>query len=174
MVPVYISSMDLVAFHRSWFGKSLDRTPEAFRASSRQIKLYNAFPDARGVSGKDFDEEMFLGTFVLTLAQTRPKSERRVFMITPRTHMNWIWKQMEKIVRYMVRCRRHDPEGIALVKDVTRQVFLCGTPFQMPGEPAYWSVFGFRKDETLPSWVQKALIDVPPSRWDRIGKSDGT
>jgi hypothetical protein len=162
--PVYVSGMDLgtlVAFHKSWLGKTPKHTPKSLWVAPQQIQLYSAFPNARGFSSKDKDETLFLGTLVLVLAQSRPGSRNRVFLLVPRSHTKWVWAQIESIARYMVRARKDNAEGIELVKDVLGQVFVCETPYNMQDEPARWASFGFCKDDPLlPEWVTSSLIEV--------------
>ena len=152
--------MDLVAFHHRLLGQDSTRTPKAFRIYPQQAQLYTKFPNCRGFSSKDLDEGLFLAALVLAVAQTDPDTDRRVFLVVPRSHMKWVWAQMEVTLRYMIHCRRRDPLGIAFVKEMSRQIFLCGTPLQMPGEPAWWATFGFHADDLVPDWVRKALIEV--------------
>lgn len=151
--------MDLVSFHRNWFGKDPIRTPSSFLVRPEQIELYEAWPKARGLSNKEKDPSIFVATLVLALLQTRPKSSGKVLLITPPTHRQWVLEQMKSVVRYMVRCRKNNPNGIATVKDVASQIYLYHTPSQIFTEPAKWVSFGFDSlDADVPSWMSNALL----------------
>ena len=154
--------MDLVSFHRSWLGKDPDHTPRTFWVSPRQIELYQAWPEAKGVSSKEMEEDLFVGALILLLAQTRPESKKKVSLVLPFSHKEWAVGQMNKVVRYMIRCRRKDRRGVALVKDVIGQIYMHHMPNQMTDEPARWAALGFRKNDDIPEWMSESLLEKTP------------
>jgi hypothetical protein len=153
--------MDLVSFHKDWLGRDPERTPKDFRVTPQQVCLYEAFPKAKGFSSDEHEFGLFLGVFILALAQTKCQSAQPVYLVTSKVHADWVVAQMQTIARYMVRTRKNLPNGVGLVQDVLGQVFLNLRPIQTPVEPARWVAFGLRKEAPLPTWIVNGLIDVP-------------
>lgn len=154
--------MDLVAFHQNWLGKDSQHTPIQYQVGAKQVELYAAWPQARGISTKERDPELFVAAFILALAQTKPEDDRRVFLITPRSYIPWVKQQMETVARYMIQCRKKSPEGIDIVKAVCKQIYLCDNPFKLVEPPARWVALGFKIGEVMPQWVSEALIEAGP------------
>lgn len=159
---VYVSDMDLVAFHRGWFGKNPDHTPKSFQVTPRQTYLYREYPKVKGYSDNRQDVELFIGALVIALAQTDPSAEHEhlVYILTPPVLSPWVDSQTIAIARYLIRSRRTSPKGIELVRKVFHQIVPCGFPHKMP-EPARWSSFGFLKEDSLiPPWLAAGLAEV--------------
>lgn len=156
-----MNPVDLVAFHKGWFGKDPEHTPKSLWVLPPQQRLYNAFPEARGFSSSDEDISLLLGALIVALAQTKPKSTQRVLLLVPKVHTRWVLVQMKAVARYLIRARKHNPESVELVRNVFGQVFLYGTPHKQPDEPARWASFGFRKDDPLiPQWCRDGLLEA--------------
>ncbi len=152
--------MDLISFHRSWLGKDPQHTPAPYLITPRQIKLYESWPQARGTYSEKGDVDLFVATFILTLAQTKPGDNRKVFFLTPRSHAPWVREQMAILVRYLIRCRRRSPKGIQVVKDVVKQIYLSDKPFKFVDPPEHWVVFGFSAKGVMPPWIAESLVEI--------------
>jgi hypothetical protein len=150
--------MNLVSFHRYWFGKDPNCTPDEYIVTPKQVQLYEAFPEARGFSSTEKDFSLFLATFVLVLGQIRPNIPDRAALIVPKGKVDWSLNQMKQIVAYMLEVRKGQPENRELVRDVVRKVFIYRDPLRIEGEPKNWAAFGLCKDKYLPHWISDRLI----------------
>lgn len=148
-------AMDVHRFHHSLLGTNKGRTPDEFWLSDVHTALYSAYPEMRGFSNSERDEALFLATFVLALAIT--EVIHPVYVAVPKPQVTWVVDQIERIGRYIFRCRKGDKEGSLVLRQAFRQIRVT---FKFdPQEPERWVMFGFKNTDVIPDWAKNHLLE---------------
>ena len=133
--------------HRVILGK--EPTPE-------QVRLYTKFPEFRGFSGLELDEERAEATILLAL--TFGTRQDRVLFCAPSAHEDWVVGQFNKAADLaFAHCKTLNNKVVIaqFYRDLFAKVLLVGN--LLPSEPTHWVAFGFLKDPT-PDWMSKRLL----------------
>jgi hypothetical protein len=152
---------DLPTFHRYLLGSPKgEPLVQAFGLTVRLLRFYS-LKNARGFSNNQRDPELFLGTFVRQLWEAWPRGKgkpRKVTMLAPLMHHEWITGQIRQIARHVFRSRRGRVGDVF----VLRQAFNCCFEFSARGlkipEPDCWVAFGYVNEGFLPDWVRGRLF----------------
>jgi hypothetical protein len=129
------------------------------KATSKQIHLYNKFPEYRGFSDLTLDTDIIEAVLILALTCGGPTD--RVFVFTPISNIEWVISQFDQISKVMFKeCKRlDDPKKMAQSYMVLfKKVVVLGKLLQLEKEPEHWVSFGFTIDNPIPSWLKQKLI----------------
>lgn len=152
--------MRTATFHLNLLGKDRSRTPEKFWMTDRHEELYEGFEksDIRGYDNDAEDEELFLGTLVLALSQTKGGTAG-VVLVLPPDKMMWALAQTKAVARYVFSLRKKDIKAARVLRAAFRQLQMTSQEsFQEVPEPRMWLLFGYGSQTPIrvpmPSWME--------------------
>lgn len=153
--------MNLVEFHKALFGIDPSNTPELLHIGQRQRDIYEKYPRYRGYSDDSGDIDLLIATFVMALAQTKPKSGGHVVFFLPPDLENDTLEKIKLLTRYLVRTRREAPGGLGAIKECLNQLSIVTRPWLLRELPTNWVSFGFKDDfAAMPEWMRESLLII--------------
>lgn len=159
--------MKIATFHLNLLGKDRSRTPEKFWLTERHKELYEGFEksDLRGYENDDEDEELFLGTLVLALSQTK-MGTAGVVLIVPSDKTNWVLTQTRAVARHIFSLRKRELTAVRVLRAAFKQLQVTShESFQQVPEPRMWLLFGYGRHTPMtvpmaPWMTGRTLPDV--------------
>jgi hypothetical protein len=151
-----VSSKDFSRFHSVFF----DAAPEP-----GHIRLYDAFPHARGISDRAQNETTFEAVLIMALVQTFPKNQQLIpfkcYFFVPASIKVWAETQLTECAKRMFEGLKRKRNAAAAKHLGT---FFHNIPFgsrvlQINKAPDRWVAFGFTKGDLIPDWFGAALLD---------------
>lgn len=129
--------------------------------TAEQVRLYNQFPDFRGISDRTQDPEV--AEAVLLLALRTGTAQDRVFVLAPQSHEEWLLARCEAMAMTCFDgCRKYPPSRAKeLIYGYTclfQKLKMTGRLLQLREEPQHWVSFGFAVDDLLPAWMSNRLL----------------
>jgi len=128
--------------------------------TAEQLRLYNQFPDFRGIS--DRAQEPKVAEAVLLLALRSGTAADRVLVLAPLAQEEWLLKQCETMaIGCFEGCKKYPSRVEELVygyKQLFKKLMMTGRLLQLQEEPEHWVSFGFTVDDILPSWMTNRLL----------------
>ena len=146
--------MDISVFHKRLLGQ--DPTPE-------QQRLYDIFPKRRGFSNEEQDPDLFVATFIVSLADTwdaaTKTSKYTVPLAIPRAIEPWCIDQMDVLVnRVRLRLNVLPKAFVASFAQAARHVETGTRVFAIVEAPKRWTAFGFSVSSVAPPWLKEGLL----------------
>lgn len=135
--------------------------------TTKQCRIYDAFPEKRGVRASELDSEVFEALIVMGLVQTFAKKTQaspfRVYFFVPQQHERWAVKQLRsfaKTVFARLKERRASSQAQALGRAFHSVLIGCRV-LQVLEAPDRWVAYGFSESYEIPDWMATGLTDVP-------------
>lgn len=152
--------MDVHRFHRDLLGHTKGRTPEEFWLNDIYSALYTAFEKdgLHGFSSSEQDPTRFAATMVLALCLT--EVIHPVYLVVPKHQVNWIVGQIERVGRYIFRCRKGEKDSVIVLRNAFQQIRAIPITLGLPA-PERWVMFGLRNTDPLPPWANGQLLELP-------------
>lgn len=153
--------MDVQRFHLKLLGQNQNngQVPQEYRLNDTYTALYAAYDRGiHGYSQADTNEALFTATFVLALCLTEVINP--TYVVVPKQHVRWIFDQMERVGRYIFRCRKGDKDGALVLRKAFKQIRVTHKPFEFAEAPDRWVMFGFTNTDPMPPWAQNRLLDL--------------
>lgn len=125
-----------------------------------QLRLYNQWPDFRGISDRTPDPKVAEATILLALRSG--SASDRVLVLAPLAQEEWLLKQIESMaINCFERCKGNPSRAKDLISKFTllfKKLAMTGRLLQLEEEPQHWVSFGFSVDDALPSWMPPRLL----------------
>lgn len=125
-----------------------------------QVRLYENFPEYRGISDRSLDPEVMEAIVVQALVTGTVKD--RVFIYAPPAHEAWVMQQFDSIASVIFEIVKTTPfpKKYAMAYGMMFQkIAFMGRVLQVPSEPAHWLSFGFVKSDPVPDWLKDRLLE---------------
>ena len=165
--------MDVQRFHLKLLGVNQGRTPEEFWLHDAYKALYSAHDNGlHGYSTAQLYESLFTATLVLALALT--ESIHPVYFAVPKKHVKWVVEQVERVGRYIFRCRKGDKEGVVVLRQAFQQIRVTHKILELGEEPERWVMLGFTNEDVLPPWAKSRLLPLGELRVPLTGARTAT
>ncbi len=129
-----------------------------------QLELYTRYPAYRGFSDRTLNAEKLEA--VILLALVSGGINERVLCCAPVAHENWVVAQFNEVATTAFNHCKTLPNKLVIANAYAKlfsKVAIIGRLLQITDEPSHWVSFGFSKDDPLPEWMPKRLIDQPSS-----------
>lgn len=155
MTQLLVTSKDMVKAHRAFLGVD---------PSSTQSRIYEAFPEFRGVNNSFPDEEIFEATAISSIVQAftmkQVEEPHQVHLFVTASNRAWTVQRL-RVLTQTVFSRlkeRKDAKHAPAVGKLFHAI-LMGTkvlPFETP--PERWACFGFVASDPIPPWMRSGLL----------------
>jgi hypothetical protein len=128
--------------------------------TAEQMRLYNAYPEYKGISDRAQDPDMAKSAILLALRSGTGTDQ--VLVLAPQAQEDWLLKQCETVaITCFESCKKYPTRAKDLIKGYTRlfqKLKMTGRLLQLEEEPPHWVSFGFSVDDALPPWMPGKLL----------------
>lgn len=128
-----------------------------------QLRLYNKFPNFRGIS--DAQRDVKIAEAVILLGLRSGTVDSTVLVFAPQAMEEWFLQQCDVMATSCFEsCRRYEAQRAKELIDGYTRLFqklkMTSRPLQLSEEPAHWVSFGFTREDVLPAWMTPRLLNV--------------
>jgi len=150
--------MDFVQLHRIFLGPLV---------TDEHSRLYENFPQYRGLSKVAPTRSEFEATFIVALTQAlwaKDGGMNESFVLTPASLTSWVNTETITLVRKMfahVKGMEGTPETRRRVAEKLGagvKHLMVGSRVHQMEEPARWVSVGFQVTDPIPDWVKSSLL----------------
>lgn len=135
----------------------------------KQLRIYEAFPGARGVSDHTLDQETFESALVMALTQTLPKAQTtpfKCYFFVPASVEKWAIDRLGECAKHIFdQLKPLKPERKVIAARQLGSFFHCimlgSRVLQLDTGPDRWVAFGFDKKDPIPEWMCAGLLELP-------------
>ena len=146
------ATIPAIQWHRTMLGQE---------PTEQQSKLYDSYPNYRGIADPALDSKV--AEAILILALSSGLVHNKVAVLAPPQHEKWLIQQFDKVAeRTFQHCKtRPAPQAKSEIfgyVQLFKKLQLMGRPLQLQNEPQYWVSFGFTLESPLPEWMSPRLL----------------
>lgn len=131
-----------------------------------QRRIYDAFPQYRGISSSEQNPEVMQA--IILLALTFGHFSERVYVFAPPMYEAWVLEQFSRAADQILTVCRNNPNSGALARGYGKlfhKVAFTGKVLQFQQDPEKWLACGFAVSDPIPEWMSKALLVTEEAEW---------